>query len=780
MGKTLVVVESPNKISKIQSFLGSNYIVKASCGIIMDLNPKSMSIDFDNNFEPIYKTTKDNIVCDLRKSYKCVDNLIIATDDDREGEMIGWTIAYVLKVKDPQRIIFRSITKKDILNAISNPTTINYNMVNAQKGRRVLDRLVGYTLSPLLMNICPGKLSAGRVQSVVVKVIIDRENEIKNILTSDLGSFYRGSGSFKGNNNKSYNASLHDLETTDDGVFVGDLTKFKNMECVQKFFVKAVKAKYMISAIYDKVRIQNSQAPFETSTLQQESSTKLRFSTKKTMDVAQRLYEAGLITYMRTDSTVLSDEAMDKIKKYVLKSYGEDYYKKSVYKTKSKNAQEAHEAIRPTNIETIIAKSADNSNKIGNDEIKLYSLIWKRTVASQMKPAEYSITTMQISIIGDIDHFYLSSSERLIFDGYLIIYDIKTDDKKKEYPSTGSYLEVNNIKCDEDCKKPPVRYNDASLVKKIGPKGLNIVRPSTSAPTIDKIKERGYVEKKSIDGIKRDIKIISWDGNPKSKLKEEKKTMTIGKDTNKYCPTDIGITTNNFLVNNFPKIMDHKFTADMEKSLDKIAKGKLVWNDLIGNFYDEFKPLVAKCKKENPKVNFSDKYNKILSPTIAATVTKYGPVVKKILESGDTRYVNIDKPYTYDNITLEQAEQLLKYPKLLGNYKGNPVNIKKGPFGFYINCGIIKISAEEDTPLDEAIKLLDKSASQNLAMFHDKKFEYSVIKGKYGKYIRVKTLNPTKTAIKNKTNYRNIKLPKNINIEDLTLDSIKKLVNKKS
>ena len=773
--KSLVVVESPNKISKIQSFLGSSYIVRASCGIILDLDPKSMSIEFDNNFEPIYQISKTNIVSDLRASYKLADELIIATDDDREGEMIGWTIAHILKVKNPKRIIFRSITKNDILNAIKKPTIINDDMVNAQKARRVLDRIVGYKLSPLLTNICPGKLSAGRVQSVVVKIIIDRENEIKDILTSDLGSFYRGTGIFV--TDIEYKTSLHDLKAIDDGIFKGDLTKFANKGNVKKFFSKAFKSKYMVTGIYCKDRFQNSPPPFETVTLQQESSTKLRFSTKKTMDVAQRLYEAGLITYMRTDSTVLADEAMQKIQKYVINTHGKDYYKKSVYKTKSKNAQEAHEAIRPTNIETLQAKG----NKIGTDEMRLYALIWKRTLASQMMPAKFKVTNMQISIIGDIDHFYLNTSEQLSFDGYLVVYGIVPEVSSLEYPSVGSYVDPKSIVCEEDCKKPPVRFTDASLVKKMGPHGLNIGRPSTYASIIDKIKMRGYVEINTVDGLKKDMNIFSWDGKSGFNLKEKTKTISIGKDSNKYCPTVIGIETNTFLLKNFPKIMDHKFTAEMENGLDRIAKGKLVWNKLIGDFYVDFAPCVEKCKKELPKTNFTEKFSRELSDTIMATITKHGPAIKHTSEAGDIRYVNIEKPLSYEKITLEEATTLLEYPKLLGKYNNLPVYIKKGRFGYYIDHGKSRKSVESDITLDEAIILLEKSEKSNLSLasFTDKKFEYNILKGIYGKYIRVKSLKPTKKEIKTNSTCRNIRLPGKTVIEDLTLTMVQDIVGKK-
>lgn len=821
--KTLVVVESPNKIKKIQSYLGNNYIVKATCGIILDLDQFSMSIDFDNNFEPIYKTStegrKSSIIADLKREYKNASDILLATDKDREGEMIAWSVAYILKVKNPKRIVFTAITKKDITDAVKNPSTINYNMVNAQKARRILDRIVGFEVSPLLKYQLTGfknALSAGRVQSVVVRIIVDLEDEIKELTSTELGTFFRCNGIFK--NKKS------DLRATLYNIKDNAISKLTKEEDVKRFYETAMQSEYKVAEITEKNRSQNPAVPFETATLQQEANKKFGFTSKRTMDAAQKLYEEGLITYMRTDSVNLSDEALKNISDYVMEKYGKDYYRRMEYKTKTKNvqAQEAHEAIRPTDVFTLVATGP----KINADEKRLYELIWKRTVASQMQPAEFTCTNIKILISKNKEYYFLSSLEKMKFDGYLIIYNIQEDQKDQEdpedpdvpvinanvnIPKKGEKLDVKSIICNQDFVRPPTRYNEGSLIKKMGPKNLNIGRPSTYASIIEKIISRNYVEKKDIIGIEKQAKTFIWKNTPKTKnkLEEETKSLIIGKEKNKFVPTALGYKTNEFLVAKFPTIMDYKFTADMEKKLDKIAKGKDVWNDVIRVFYDEFHPIVLKCIQEKPAVKATNE--KILGTDddgnkITAVMTKYGPAVKKIItDTNDTFYASLEEPVTIENVTLDQALDLLKYPIVLGTFDKKSVILKKGKFGLYIswnNCNIsldsktnnnnsddLDLNAELEADLQElldkenlniqitlndAIKYINAHLEKdnNKKIFKDKTSKYEIVDGKFGKYIRISSIKTGKS--------RNVKLPKNIDMDNITLGKVQEITKKKT
>ena len=533
MSKTLFIIEGYGKLKKAQSILGSDYKVVACGGHIMDLAKGSLSIDIENNYKPIYKNTprQAKIIRDLKKQVEKYQNIIIATDEDREGEMIAWSLIKVLKLKNPKRITYNELTKETLTFSMKNPTKVNNDIVDAQKARRVLDRLVGYKLSPLLWKNVQGRLSAGRVQSVVVRLIVDKENEIKQFLDNGTESFFKFKGIFSAKNDKPFDASLHDLIKVEDGIFKGDVAKISEEKNTVKFFKKWMKSKFLVANIFDKDKKRNPSPPFTTSTLQQEANRKLGYTAQRTMMAAQRLYEAGFITYLRTDSTHLSNEAMADIKKCIITKFGNKYYRQKVYKTKSKNAQEAHEAIRPTHCVDITIKGT----KIGPDEKTLYSLIWKRAVASQMAPAEFTIKSIQILITEDKKHYFLTQIENIKFHGFLRVYnvqDIETEDTETNrditIPKIGVSLQVHNITGKEDYSKPPYRFSEASLVNQL--EKLDIGRPATYVNIIRTIQERGYVRKDNIEGFERKSLMFIWNG--KGNLKEEINTMNLKEEIN--------------------------------------------------------------------------------------------------------------------------------------------------------------------------------------------------------------------------------------------------------
>lgn len=567
MGKTLIIIESPGKLKKMREILGNKYEIMASAGHILNFKKGGLkdAIDFENNFKPNYEIISDKnsnfkskkqIVNELKKAAKNASDIILATDQDREGEMIAWSLAYVLKLKNPKRITFNAITKGEIIKSIKNPKTIDYNLVDAQKTRQILDIIVGYELSPILWKTIEGAVSAGRVQSVVVKLVVEKEKEITDFLNSDISSFFKYKGSF----NNNIDAILYEIESNSNEIKSNNLMN------------KLVKSKYKVKDIMGKESVRNPSPPFITSSLQQEASSKLKFSVKKTMSSAQKLYEGGYITYMRTDSTALSKEAMSNIKKYIIEKFTNKYYKAREYKSKSKNSQEAHEAIRPTDV---FLEKIDNDSKIGNDEKRLYNLIWKRTIASQMESAIFNVINSYISISKLNKYHFVANTEQLIFDGYLRIYD--NTNKKSNSNKTnndvkiGTTLQVQNLRCEEEYKRPPIRYNEASLVKKL--EQLGIGRPSTYASNISIIQSRKYVEIKNTDGIRKNVEIIEW-SKKNNEIITKTREINLGKDKNRLIPTQLGINVCDFLNKYFENIMDYKFTSNMENQFDKIAKGK--------------------------------------------------------------------------------------------------------------------------------------------------------------------------------------------------------------
>jgi len=763
-GKTLVIVESPGKITKIGKILGPKYVVAASVGHIIDLPPKEMGISINNKFKPVYKVIsgKNKVITNIKNNYKNCSDIILATDEDREGEMIAWSIAHVLKLDDPKRIVFNSITKTDIMKAISKPGHIDMNMVDAQKSRRISDRLVGFELSPLVNKYLSSyKLSAGRVQSVVVKIIIERENDIKEHYKSNQASYFKIKAEFK-KDSHILSGVLYD--SNDIVSKITDSDKIRDMFDIYKDTV------FSIRSIDNKISKRNPPPPFTTSTLQQEANKKCGFTSKVTMMAAQKLYEAGHITYMRTDSVNLSTEALGAIKKYVISEYGNNYYKKNVYKNKGAS-QEAHEAIRPTYPNK---KNIKKQGKIGDREIRLYDMIWKRTIASQMKPAEYSVNSIVIDIKDDSEHYFLSKIEVLLFLGYLKVYGVelpeKSDSDKNKMIKTGDKVDPMYIEAKTEYNKQPAFYNEASLINKLSPKNLDIGRPSTYASIISKILERGYVEKTDVDGNEYDVSILRLEDKI---ITEKKDTIIMGSYKNVFISTNMGRMVNEFLDKNFKDIMDYKFTARMEDDLDKIASGKLLWYDMLDKFYKSFHPIVEKLGKM--KISIKDKYEKVIGKDpatgddIIAYVGKYGPVLMKKGSKSKAVYAPIKDPLTIENISLEQALEIFKYPKKLGVYKRKNVVIKKGKYGFYIEYGKAKLALEKEVTLDEAKILIDKRGPLN--EINDDQYKYRILTGQYGKYISV---TPKKKGSKS----FNISLPDDIDISSINKDNIQDIINK--
>lgn len=654
MPKILVVVESPKKISYISGFLGKDYIVKASCGIFRDLDPKTMSIDFDNNFEPVYVTTKPEVVKQLKSISKGIDTLYIASDEDREGEAIGYSVYELVKPKHYKRLRFNAINKKAILAAIKNAGEINYNLVDAQKARRVIDRLYGYMISPLLQKKLGGNLSAGRVQSVATKIVIDRENDIINFLEKNQdSSYFKVSGCFDNlkaslwestdktphNSKEAFKGKAAHIQLTDDG---------KDPDINVTFFLrKALKSIFKIHSIADKIAYRNPAPPFTTSTLQQEANRKMGMSIESTMSNAQALYEGGFITYMRTDSVEISAEGHKEIKKVIESTYGEEYYQRNTYKNKSSTSQEAHEAIRPVHPELIAIEE-----KIKDPyQIKLYKLIWKRTIASQMKPAKINVTTIQIIISKYLEeklkpfYYFQTHVEHVIFPGFTKVYVESEDDPdddptlnkdyKGDLPKVGDTVDMKEIVAKQEYLRPQIRYTQASLVKKL--EELGIGRPSTYVNTIKTIIDREYIKIGDIPGISKKINIYSIKSEKKKHIMEifeEESIILLGKEKKKLIPTELGITVNDFLMKYFADFLDYDFTANMETDLDKVAEGKKKWKHVVKTFYDKLNPIVEEvskiksvAKQTEQILGTDSKGNEII-----AYKGKKSPMVKKKME----------------------------------------------------------------------------------------------------------------------------------------------------
>jgi DNA topoisomerase-1 len=738
---TLVIVESPGKIKKIQSYLGSNYIVKASFGHLMDLDKKSLSIDVNDNFKPNYVITNPKVVKDLIITASKCKNVILATDEDREGEAIAWFLKRVLKLDNPDRIVFNNITKESILKAINNPTKINDNMVNAQQARRLLDRLVGYRISPLLWKIMQGQLSAGRVQSVAVKIIIDRENEINNFLENNSCSFYKTTAIYKCDNYK-LNCELVNQCTNDRYIIENmDIDTF-----LSKFNKNTI---HKIDSINKDGYNKSPPKPFITSTLQQDASTKLGFTSKRTMMTAQKLYEAGYITYMRTDSFSLSKDILIQCKNYIEKYYDSNlYYKYREFKIKSKNAQEAHECIRPTDINKIKVEG------MTKDCEKLYELIWNRTLATQMADAKmerysicidcYNSNELKIFPINTIFNCIL---ERIEFNGYLILYG-KVNEEPLNINDNSSII-FNSLNVIQEYLKPQLRYNEAGLIKFMEKNGIG--RPATYSSIISKIIEREYVKYSDIEGVEKDS--IQYNINKSYKLTKETKKVKIGNEKNKIIPTQLGIDVNKFMVDNFSSIMDIEFTAKFEKLLDRIARGKVKWYNVLDEYYKEFNPTVENLTQQLPELVKKNKNDIFIgdyeNTKIYSTIGKYGLCLKQVYIENEKEKYNFYKvkDIEQNNITLEIAIDIMnksdEYPKYIGKIGNNKVNLYKGQYGFYYKMGNRTVSCKEETDIDKLnnidySKTLFDTASGTLGEYKVGKVKYYLKKGPYGYYLNFK------------------------------------------
>ena len=726
MADNLVIVESPAKAKTIEKYLGDQYKVTSSFGHISDLPSKNLGIDVDNNFEPKYEvsTDKKTIVKNLKDLVKKSKTIWLASDEDREGEAIAWHLFRTLKLNadNTKRIVFNEITKTAITNAINNPRSINYNLVDAQQARRVLDRIVGYELSPVLWRKVKGGLSAGRVQSVAVRLLVEKEREIRDHISV---SSFRVEAIFKNSNGKEFIARL--------------ANEYDSREEAVDFLRKLSGANFNVSEIQKKPTKKSAPPPFTTSTLQQEASRKLSFPVSKTMSVAQRLYESGHITYMRTDSVNLSNLAIEEAKKQVLRVFGDSYSNPKNFSTKSKSAQQAHEAVRPTNF----SMSADDIKDY--DQKRLYNLILNRTLASQMKPAELEKTNIKISNSKGSEIF-AASGEVIKFDGYLKLYQVSKEDERNDNHgilpgfSDNEVLELCEIFAQQKFSRPPFRYSEASLVKKL--EELGIGRPSTYAPTISTIQNRGYVEKGSSEAKSREVlKITSFNGDISENILSEK----YGSDKGKLVPTDIGMIVTDFLTNHFEYIMDYNFTAKVEQDFDSIADGKKDWTEMMKKFYGNFHPVV-----EDVQQNASRQSGKRVLGThpennkeVSVRLGKFGPMVQigTVEDDEKPKFASLSQDFQIESVTLDEALSLFQLPRSLGEYKGEELVSNNGRYGPYIKFGkkFISISngkSPTTISLEDAISLVEEKIKADAPIHTYEGKDVQKGKGRFGPYIK--------------------------------------------
>ena len=763
MQKNLVIVESPAKAKTIEKFLGKDYKVMSSYGHIRDLKTKEFSIDIEHDYAPQYviPADKKKLVSELKSEAKSAEQEWLASDEDREGEAISWHLYEVLGLKpeNTKRIVFHEITKNAILHAIETPRDININLVNAQQARRVLDRIVGFELSPILWRKVKPALSAGRVQSVAVRLIVEREREINEFVSE---AAFRVIANF----------ILPDGTT----VLKAELNRrLKDKKEVEAFLESCKNASFTIDDITTKPVKKSPAPPFTTSTLQQEAARKLGYSVSQTMMIAQRLYESGLITYMRTDSVNLSDLALGTAKEAIFETYGEKYYKFRQYHTKSKGAQEAHEAIRPTYISNVEAGSS-------SQEKKLYELIRKRTIACQMADAELERTTISVGISGQTERF-VAVGEVISFEGFLQVYMESNDDDTEKEQENGllppvklhETLSLKDIVATERFTQRPPRYTEASLVRRL--EELGIGRPSTYAPTIQTIQNREYVVKGDKEGVERAYTVVSLS---KGKIEEAEKTETVGADRNKLMPTDIGTVVNDFLMEYFPDVLDYNFTASVEKEFDSVAEGELVWTKAIDKFYKIFHPIVeatAAVKTEHKVGERELGIDPKSGNPVFVKIGRYGPVVQIGAAHADDKeapkpqFASLMKGQSIDTITLEEALKLFDLPRTVGEYEGKVMVAAVGRFGPFIRHDGKFVSIPKDlNPLtitaEEAIALIEGKRVKDEQRFI-KKFEedpeMEILKGRFGPYISYQ-----------KANYR---IPKTVTDPTvLTLEDCKKII----
>ena len=755
MTKNLVIVESPAKAKTIEKYLGKDFTVKSSIGHIRDLPKKGgMAIDIENGFKPTYEISPDKkkVVDELSKLSKKSELVWLATDEDREGEAIAWHLVEALKLEDAKtkRIVFNEITKSAIQKAVQNPRNLDVNLVNAQQARRVLDRLVGFELSPVLWKKVKYGLSAGRVQSVAVRLIVEREKEIIDFVSV---SSFKVTAIFTNNTGKSFRADLD--------------KRFDSKEEALNFLTTCVDAQFTVSSLVKKPAKKSPSAPFTTSTLQQEASRKLGFSVGQTMSVAQKLYESGTITYMRTDSVNLSKEAMQTAASYIEKEFGKEYAKSRQFSTKSKGAQEAHEAIRPTNLSQPVITADRNLQR-------LYTLIWKRTISSQMAEAQLERTTVHITNSNN-NHLFVSKGEMIKFDGFLKVYLEGNDNEDEEQDGMLPKLSENEVVLNKEIvaterfSKPKARYTEASLVKRL--EELGIGRPSTYASTITTIQNRGYVVKGQSEGVKKDHVLLTLTNQ---EISESIKSEKTGSDKSKMKPTDIGIVVTDFLNDNFKKVMDYSFTAEVEKEFDDIAKGDKVWNDMIGQFYNSFSKTVNDVADNSETA----KGQKLLGvepasgENVYVKIGRFGPMVQigEVSDEKKPRFASLLADQSISTITLEEALELFKLPRTVGNFEDEEVVTSIGRFGPYLRHKGKFISIKKDNG-DEPLTI-EIARAVELILAHRKaeaektinRFEgdplVQVLNGRYGPFIQI-----GEGARKNKTN---VKIPKDVEPKSLT------------
>ena len=761
MAKNLVIVESPAKAKTIEKFLGKDFKVESSFGHIADLPSKELGVDVEGDFKPKYEVSSDKktVVSKLKSLAKKAEMVWLASDEDREGEAIAWHLAETLKLDKAKtkRIVFHEITKSAIENAVKNPRSIDYNLVDAQQARRVLDRIVGYELSPVLWRKVKGGLSAGRVQSVSVRLIVEREREIRG---------FQSQPSFRID---------AEFTTAKGQVFKAKLPRAFSSEAEAKVFLENnIKASFSVSSLEKKPAKKSPAAPFTTSTLQQEAARKLYFSVSKTMNMAQRLYEAGLITYMRTDSVNLSQEARNTAAQEILKSYGDAYSKPRNFKGKLKGAQEAHEAIRPTNFST-------HSVATERDQARLYDLIWKRAIASQMSDAQLERTNVKINASSHNETF-TANGQVIKFDGFLKVYLEGTDEENMEQEgmlpamTLNEALGNNYITATERFSRPPYRFTEASLVKKL--EELGIGRPSTYAPTISTIQNRNYVEKGTVDGSERSYSLWTLS---KGALEGKKLTEKFGSDKGKLVPTDIGMIVTDFLVNHFEAILDYNFTAKVEADFDLIANGKENWSKMMKSFYKDFHPQVEEVSQNADR----ESGERILGKDpksgrqLSVRLGKFGPIVQIGLADEEEKQVFASVPpnFQLSSITYQQALELFKLPKDLGTYKGEDIIVNNGRFGPYVKFGAKFISLPKGVDpmrveMEDAIEYIKEKEAADAPIYEYEGLPVQKGKGRFGPFIK---WNSMFINVNKKYDWDNLS---NDDIESLIRDKIQKEIDK--
>jgi len=759
MSKNLVIVESPAKAKTIEKFLGKEYQVMSSFGHIRDLAEKGIGIDFENNYKPDYivSTDKKKVVSELKKATKLAETIWLASDEDREGEAIAWHLYDELKLKpeNTKRIVFHEITKDAILNAIENPRSIDIHLVDAQQARRVLDRIVGFELSPVLWRKVKPSLSAGRVQSVAVRLIVERERDINQFVAE---SAYKVTAIFKTNDANGQPVELKaDLQQ-----------RFAEKQEAMAFLEKCKKAAFTIESISTKPTKKSPAPPFTTSTLQQEAARKLGFSVAQTMMVAQRLYESGNITYMRTDSVNLSSLAITACKAEIISMAGQKYVHTRKFNTKTKGAQEAHEAIRPTYMN---AHTIEGTNQ----EKKLYELIWKRTIASQMSDAELEKTTINISVSGS-EYPFIASGEVIVFDGFLKVYLESTDEENDaESESLLPSLRENEkltyieIAAQQRFTQKPARYSEASLVRKL--EELGIGRPSTYAPTISTIQNRTYVEKGDRQPEKRDFSYLKLKND---KISDSIKSENTGAEKSKLFPSDIGIVVSDFLTEYFPDILNYNFTADVEKEFDLIADGKIKWTKSIDKFYKKFHPIVEDTLKNSERQSGERILgtDPVSGRQLSVKIGKFGPLAQIGTSEEEEKpvFASLRKDQSIENITMEEALELFKLPRQLGEFEGKVMTVAIGRFGPYIRhdasfYSLPKTDDPMEISMERAVEIIENKREEEknrVISILGENVEIQVLNGRYGAYFTC-----------NKINY---KIPKGIEATDLTFEKCTQLM----